>query len=242
MPTQKSFEKDSEFPPLEAGKLRLYSMRFCPYAQRSRLVLSHKKIPHETINVDLKEKPAWFVERNPLGLVPVLEQDDKIIYESLITCDYLDEVYPNNKLNSEDPYRRARDRIILEQNAKVVTEYYKLLRCGADDKDILESYRSKVEPLEKALKERGNFFGGNSVCMVDYMIWPWFERLPVTASMSETGVDILPDDKFPNINSWMKRMLELEPVKETMFDAESHLEFYKSYAMGKPNYNYGLKE
>merc|ERR1711963_939790 len=92
--TERNHPKGSAFPPLTKGKLRLYSMRFCPYGQRTRLVLAHKNIPHETINVDLKEKPEWFLERNPLGLVPTLEQDDKIVYESLITCEYLDDTYP----------------------------------------------------------------------------------------------------------------------------------------------------
>lgn len=25
--------------------------------------------------------------------------------------------------------------------------------------------------------KKTKFFGGNSITMVDYMIWPWFERL-----------------------------------------------------------------
>ena len=64
--------------------------------------------------MDLKEKPEWFLERNPLGLVPTLEQDDKIVCESLITCDYLDDVYPNNPLTPTNPYRKARDAMLVD--------------------------------------------------------------------------------------------------------------------------------
>jgi len=32
-------------PTVDPNCMRLYSMRFCPYAQRTKLVLEHKKIP-----------------------------------------------------------------------------------------------------------------------------------------------------------------------------------------------------
>lgn len=74
---------------------------------------------YETVNIDLKDKPDWFLEKNPLGLVPVLEIDDKIVYESTATCDWLDDVYPENRLQPSDPYRRAWDRILVEYYGKV---------------------------------------------------------------------------------------------------------------------------
>ncbi|XP_046563826.1 glutathione S-transferase omega-1-like [Haliotis rubra] len=115
----------SAFPPLTPGKIRVCSMRSCPYAERTRLVLHHKNIEHEVVNIDLLQKPSWFWDRNPKGAVPIFELDDKVIYESLICSDYVDEAYPNNKLTPSDPYRRAQDRIIVELFSKGIGDLMK---------------------------------------------------------------------------------------------------------------------
>jgi glutathione S-transferase len=53
--------------------------------------------------------------KNPLTKVPILELDDKIVFESLITADYLDELYPGSRLlNNSDPFKKAQDRIFIE--------------------------------------------------------------------------------------------------------------------------------
>lgn len=239
MTTLKTFTKGTAFPPLEKGKLRLYSMRFCPYAQRTRLVLSHKKIPHETVNVDLKEKPEWFIERNPLGLVPTLEQDDHIVYESLITCDYLDDLYPSDRLTPADPYKQARDRMLVDFfGNKFVPNYYKALRSKGEDQEAVEALKKALQRLEDELGVSGKFFGGEKIAMIDYMMWPWFERLVVLAetvpavNWSETS--------FPRTYGWTKSMLADPAVKETFFDKETHVKFMASYLEGKPNYDIGL--
>lgn len=76
---------------------------------------------HDTININLKDKPDWFLERNPLGLVPTLETTaGEVIYESPITCDYLDEVYPQKKLLPSSPYAKAQQKMMLEHFSKVL--------------------------------------------------------------------------------------------------------------------------
>lgn len=72
------------------------------------------------VNINLVTKPEWYFARNPLGKVPCLEMNGKIVYESLITADYLDEVYPGpSPLNNPDPYLKAQDRIYVELFNKV---------------------------------------------------------------------------------------------------------------------------
>lgn len=81
-------------------------------------MLEAKKIPYHTIYVNMRTKPEWFFQISPLGKVPALEipavKGDPLV-ESLIIADYLDDQYPQERLRSNDPLQRARDKIFVEQ-------------------------------------------------------------------------------------------------------------------------------
>ena len=53
----------------------LYDAERCPYAGRARITLAEKKVPYETVAIDLGDKPPLLYEKNPAGKVPVLEED-----------------------------------------------------------------------------------------------------------------------------------------------------------------------
>lgn len=75
--------------------------------------------------------------------------------------------------------------------------------------------------------------------MVDFMIWPWFERIPVlTIIAPEAEID---PNKFPHLSSWMKLMMELPAVQETYEEPTSHVHFFSTLRAGNPDYDYGLK-
>ncbi|XP_045194100.2 glutathione S-transferase omega-1-like [Mercenaria mercenaria] len=240
--TEFSFGKGQACPPLKPGVLRLYSMRFCPYAQRTRLVIEHKGIPVETVNINLKRKPKWLFDMNPTGVVPVLQWNDRVLYESGTCNDYLDDVYPEQKLNPTDPYQRARDRQLWESMGKLISSFYEV-GPGVQKKDYtaLDRMLRAFARYEKELVSRGDgpFFGGKKVCMADFMLWPWFERLQVLNSVvPETTIK---DSNFPRLASWIRHMYELPAVKKTMFDKDHHAHFMKSLKIDKnPDYDYGL--
>ena len=123
------------------------------------------------MNVHLKKKPEWFYpERTPVGAVPVLEHDDgRILYESLIICDYLDSIYPEHRLNPTDPFIKAKHQIMIETYSKVTSAFYKLMR---KPEEAVDEMNSALEYFEKNLE--GNFFGGETEKMIDFMIWPWY--------------------------------------------------------------------
>ena len=50
-----------------ATKLTLVSFDLCPYVQRAVIALKEKKVPFERIDVDLADKPDWFLAMSPTG-------------------------------------------------------------------------------------------------------------------------------------------------------------------------------
>uniref|UniRef100_A0A4X2MDS3 Glutathione S-transferase omega n=1 Tax=Vombatus ursinus TaxID=29139 RepID=A0A4X2MDS3_VOMUR len=202
----RSLGKGSAQPgPVPLGVIRVYSMRFCPFAERTRLILKAKGIKHEVININLKNKPEWFFKKHPLGLVPVLETSKgQLIHESSITCEYLDEVYPERRLFPEDPYEKALQKMILELFSKVLT------------------------------RQKTMFFGGNSVSMIDYLIWPWFERLE-----SYEIADCV--DHTPALKLWVTTMKKDPTVEALLIDVKTYKGFFDLYFQNDPAaFDYGL--
>ncbi|KAK2824392.1 hypothetical protein Q5P01_021567 [Channa striata] len=239
MSSQKCFVKGSAVPsPIAKGSIRLYSMRFCPFAQRARLVLNAKGIKHDIINISLKDKPEWFLEKNPFGLVPTLETPaGEVIYESPITCEYLDEVYPEKKLFPSSPYAKAQQKMMMEQFSKVIPYFYKIPAAenkGEDVSGLKAELKEKFAKLnEELVNKKSKFFGGNSITMIDYMLWPFFERLEVfdlTHCLDETA----------ELKKWTEYMAEDPAVKATRHSVNTYKGFYKTYAEGNADYDYGL--
>merc|ERR1719187_1501987 len=116
----------SKMPQVDPDRLTLLNMRFCPYAQRTILCLNAKNVEYNIVNCALMSKPEWLWALNPLGKVPVLLQGDLTLFESLITCDYVDEVFPGRRLRAPEPAARARDRMLVEQFNQVVLPQMKI--------------------------------------------------------------------------------------------------------------------
>lgn len=169
-------------------------MRFCPYAHRTNIILEAKKIPYHTFNIDLTNKPEWLPKYSPLGKVPSLglptEEGNPFIQESLVIADYLNEKYPEKRLYPNDPFRKAKDKLLIEQFNDVITKFHKVTRDAVN----LTDFGKALDKYEEELKKRGTtFFGGSEPGMLDYMVWPWYERLGL---LKFRGFE-LDEDRYP---------------------------------------------
>jgi len=184
VPHQKAGDPE---PKVNPDKVTVYNMRFCPYAQRTMLTLLAKGVPFEVVNINLKNKPDWFVEKT-WGTVSVVRYKGHFIMESLVNSDFIDEQFPEKQLHPKDPIAKAEGRLLVEKLCKFVPFFYKIVYFPAtpeERKGHWDSLLAKLGEIDAELKKLGTpFFGGEKPSMTDYMIWPWIERLPILVRAS----------------------------------------------------------
>ncbi|XP_065359477.1 pyrimidodiazepine synthase isoform X2 [Calliphora vicina] len=238
----KHLAKGSSKPELpDDGVLRLYSMRFCPYAHRVHLVLDAKKIPYHSIFINLHDKPEWLTEYSPLGKVPALQlitADGKpALIESLIIAEYLDEMYPEPTLFPKDPLKKAQDKILIERFNPVIGAMYKIFVNTEVSPGAITDISTGLDIFEKELRSRGTpFYGGDKPGMLDYMIWPWCERSEMIKYLLNNKYE-MDKERFEQLLKWRDLMVEDEAVKCFYLDGETHAKFMKTRREGTPDYD-----
>lgn len=160
--------------------LVLASHALCPYVQRAAIVLAEKGIAFERRDVDLTDKPDWFLAVSPLGKTPVLLVDGDPLFESAVICDYLDEMFAP-PLHPAGAFERARERAWVAYGSALldaIASFY-----NAADEATLEVKRADIAArfatAEGALDARGPWFGGERFGMVDATFGPVFRYLDI---------------------------------------------------------------
>jgi glutathione S-transferase len=221
--------------------LRVYSNPICPFAQRVRLIAAAKSIPNEEVNIHLKLKPEWFPSQiNPHGQVPVIEHNGHLIRESRIAFDYIDAAFGGPSLWPADPYKRAMDQLLVDDfGSKFIPNFYKYY-CQTADESTAAPVKEFLKRLNDLIKlHPGGFVAeGTSPGAVDYLIWPWFERLPAIQLFSPQFSEAVKQEDFPDFFGWIERMKATDAVKKLYQPPEAHLAFVKSVQAGVHDYSH----
>ncbi|MET3618709.1 glutathione S-transferase family protein [Burkholderia ambifaria] len=188
--------------------LTLISHPLCPFVQRAAIVLLEKQVPFQRINVDLSDKPAWFLEISPTGKVPVLQVQEaggsnEVLFESVAICEYLQETHSGPSLYPDDPLERAKHRAWIEFGSATLAEAWGYLNANdhvtANVKATL--LKDKLAQLEKVLG-LGPYFDGETFGMVDAVFAPVFRYFDVL--QTDSGPSPFPD--FPKVDAWRERL------------------------------------
>ena len=185
----------------------LLSHPLCPYVQRAAILLTEKGIPFERKNIDLANKPTWFLQLSPLGKTPVLMVDDEAIFESAVICEYLDETQAP-RLHPEHPLQRARHRAWMEFGSTILSSIAAFYNAPDEKTLILKANEitKKFVQIELALGERGGYFSGSHFSIVDAVFGPIFRYFD--------AFELIDDFHFfkhsPKVRAW-RQQLALRP-------------------------------
>lgn len=190
----------------------LISHALCPYVQRAAIVLMEKGLAFERQDIDLANKPDWFLQVSPLGKTPVLQVEGEAIFESAVICEYLDDT-ALPRLHPTDALQRARHRAWMEFGSAVLNligAFY-----GAADEAALlaraADIRARFVQIEAQLGE-GPFFAGEAFSIVDAVFGPVFRYFDVIDEIGAFGWW----DGLPKLQRWRSALASRPSVKQAV--------------------------
>ena len=197
-----------------APKLTLISHKLCPYVQRAVIALTEKGVPFERIDIDLANKPDWFLKISPLGKVPVLlvatGDGEAALFESNVICEYIEETQGGAKLHPQDPLQRAQHRAWMEFGSTILSELWGLETTG--DPAVFETKRKavagKFAQVEKTLGA-GTFFAGKDFSLVDAVFAPIFRYFDVFDQL--IGLSVFAET--PKVRAWREALAQRPSVR-----------------------------
>lgn len=94
--------------------LVLYHHNISVCAQKVRIALAEKRLPHEQRHINLmkaEQVTPDYLKINPKGVVPAIVHDGNPVIESTVIMEYLDDAFPENPLRPAAPLARAKMRV-----------------------------------------------------------------------------------------------------------------------------------
>ncbi|WP_299682755.1 glutathione S-transferase family protein [uncultured Roseobacter sp.] len=170
------------------SSLRLMSHALCPYVQRAVISLTEKGAVFDRTEIDLADKPYWFLKISPLGKTPVLVSDDQPVFESAPILEYLEDTQPH-PLHPACSLERARHRAWIEFGSAMLNNiagFYNAPNAAAFDAKIA-ALSAKADRLEDELQV-GPYFADDTFSLVDAVFGPVFRYFDTFDKIGEFGI------------------------------------------------------
>ncbi|EGO03794.1 hypothetical protein SERLA73DRAFT_175443 [Serpula lacrymans var. lacrymans S7.3] len=195
--------------------LKLYGMALSTNTQRVTVVCHEKNIPFELVKVDLfanEHKSAGFLEKQPFGQVPYIDDDGFVLYESRPIAAYIARKYAAQGtpgLVPSDP----QDHALYEQAVATEMSHFDPSASGLSfemiakkiffktDPDearvaqLLSTLNAKLDVYEEILGKQ-KYLAGDEITLADLF------HLPAGTRLVKIGLDVI--EKRPNVSRWWK--------------------------------------
>src|SRR6266566_2991083 len=171
-----------------AASLKLISHKLCPYVQSAVIALTEKGVGFERVDIDLANKPDWFLAISPLGKTPVLVVGEHAIFESAVILEYLEETQ-DKPLHPADPLSRAEHRAFIEFGSAVLNDIAGFYAAG--DETAFKAKTAQLEARFARLETRvaaAPWFDGEKFSLVDAVFGPVFRYFDVFDDIADFGI------------------------------------------------------
>jgi len=188
--------------------ITLYDMTLSGNCHKIRLLLSFLALPYQARPVDLlggEQRSPDYLQINPFGQVPVLDDDGLIIRDSQAILVYLAKRYGGEQWWPDDAYRLAQIAAWLSTAANEIFHGPAMLRVhhkfgrAIDTEKAGQTAEKVLGIIDRHLESR-DWLVGDSVSLADLAIYPYLALAP------EGGIDI---GAYANIVTWFQRIRAL---------------------------------
>eukprot|EP00928_Gymnodinium_smaydae_P034257 TRINITY_DN24325_c0_g1_i1.p1 TRINITY_DN24325_c0_g1~~TRINITY_DN24325_c0_g1_i1.p1 ORF type:complete len:313 (+),score=34.34 TRINITY_DN24325_c0_g1_i1:56-940(+) len=234
--------------------VKLYCSWFCPFAQRVWIALEEKGVDYQYVEINpyevdenqpggytkkqlpLDVKKAMypdFIRCSPKGLVPAMDTEGEVVWESLPMIEYVDEKFAGSSYMPETAHKRALVRIWSDFcTSKMQKSFYTLLM----EQDISrqgvarEQFLVECRTFANAMEDSGPFFLGDKFSMVDIALAPFWLRFMWIGGYYRDLV--LPNDEpaFVRLNRWWEAVKERPSVARTIVCQPRLVSSYSQYS------------
>lgn len=168
----------------------LISHALCPYVQRAQIASAEKNIDFVRQDIDLADKPDWFLDISPTGKVPVLQTKAGTVFESAVILEYIEDTTPN-PMHSTDPFERAQHRAWMDFGSGILANIAGMY--AAKDKMAMDAkvlaLRKQFLQVEAAIPESsGPFFTGKPFMLIDAVYAPIFRYFDLFDQIDDFGI------------------------------------------------------
>jgi glutathione S-transferase len=198
--------------------IRLYRHPLSGHAHRVQLALSLMKLPHELIDVDLANaahKTPEFLQLDPFGQVPVLDDKGTVVFDSNAILVYLAARYDtDNRWMPRGPREQAAVQVWLSAAAGPIAfgpaaaRLITVFGARFNAEDVIGRAHGLLKVMDAQLATRA-FLAGDSATLADIAGYSYISAAP------EGNVSLEP---YPHVRAWLGRIEALEgfvPLQKT---------------------------
>jgi len=209
---------------------KLHWISGSPNCWRVLLAFAYKGIEFQSQRINpatWDQEDSKFLKLNPRAKVPVLEDGETVIYESIAIMAYIDKKHPETPIFGEDATQSG---LIWQRIAELIhytlEPVYELSRSLMRETalDDIGNSNKLAQTISKELKiidsqlSKTSYMAGNKISAADIYCYPaiaFLEKMLILPATKHLDVDFYPvPDRLPSLSSWMCEIEKMQGFKE----------------------------